>query len=73
MDKTKLEMDFLDTANKVARISLDDPKTDLLPSEIQDAMESVITQNVFASKEGDFIAVSGARVITTNINELDFE
>lgn len=72
MEKTKLEMDFLDTLNKISKISLDNPKPDLLPSEIQAAMENIIAQNVFTSKDGDFIAVGGARVITTNISEFEF-
>ena len=33
MDKVKLEMDFLDIANKVTKITLDDPREDLLPTE----------------------------------------
>lgn len=72
MDKTKLEMDFLDTLNKVNRISLDDPRIDLISSEIQAAMDIMITHNIFASKDGDFVAVGGARVITTNVNEMEF-
>jgi hypothetical protein len=72
MEKTKLEMDFLDSLNKVVKISLDDPRTDLVPSEIQSAMENIIAQNIFTSKDGDLVAVGGARVITTSINELEF-
>lgn len=72
MEKTKLEMNFLDSLNKVTKLSLDDPKTDLVPSEIQSAMENIIAQNIFASKGSDFVAVGGARVITTSINEIEF-
>lgn len=72
MEKTKLEMEFLDSLNKVTRISLDDPRTDLVPSEIQSAMENIIAQNIFSTKEGDFVAAGKARVITTNINEIEF-
>jgi len=72
MEKTKLEMDFLDDLKKVTKISLDDPREDLVPSEIQSAMESIITHNIFASRDGDFVSVGGARVITTNINEMEF-
>ena len=72
MEKTKLELDFLDPLNKVTRISLDNPREDLIPSEIETAMESVITHNIFATKDGDFVAVGGARVITTNVNEMEF-
>ena len=72
MDKTKLEMDFLDGLNKVTRISLDDPRMDLIPTEIETAMQSIITHNIFASKDGDFVAVGKARVVTTSVNEMEF-
>ncbi len=72
MDKVKLEMDFLDIANKVTKITLDDPREDLLPTEIQEAMDSIISNDVFASKYGDLVAVGGARVVTTTVNEMEF-
>jgi len=72
MEKTKLEMDFLDDLKKVTKISLDNPRVDLVPSEIQSAMESIINHNIFASRDGDLVSVGGARVITTNVNEMEF-
>lgn len=72
MDKTRLEMDFLDALNKTTRITLDDPRADLLPTEIQEAMDSIITHNIFASKAGDFVAIGGARVVITSVNEMEF-
>lgn len=72
METTKLELRFLDSANKRVRLSLDDPDTELAPQEIQTAMESIIADNIFASKDGDLVAAEGARVITTSINEMEF-
>lgn len=72
MEKTKLEMDFIDSLEKVTKIILDDPKMDLTPSEIETAMNSIITNNIFVSKNGDFVSVGGARVVTTNTNEIEF-
>lgn len=72
METTKLELRFLDAASKKVRLSLDDPDTELSPAEIEAAMESIITDNIFASKDGDFVAAEGARVITTSINEMEF-
>lgn len=72
MEKVKLEMDFLDSLEKVVRISLDDPRVDLVPSEIQTAMESIVSHNIFETDNGDFVAISGARVITTNTTEMEF-
>ncbi len=72
MDKVRLEMDFLDSLEKVSRISLDEPREDLIPSEIEAAMQSIISNNIFATKNGDYVGISAARVITTNINEMEF-
>ncbi len=72
MDKVRLEMDFLDALEKVSRISLDDPRADLIPSEIQAVMQTIIAQNIFETANGDLVAISGARVVTTNINEMEF-
>ena len=72
MDKTRLEMDFLDALDKVTKISIDDPRMDLIPTEIETAMQSIITHNIFASKDGDFVAVGKARVVTTSVNEMEF-
>lgn len=72
MEKVKLEMDFLDSLEKVARISLDDPRADLVPSEIQTAMESIVSHNIFQTDNGDFVAIAGARLITTNTTEMEF-
>ncbi|MBZ2174813.1 DUF2922 domain-containing protein [Schnuerera sp. xch1] len=71
MDKSKLEMEFLDTAGKKFRISLDEPRTDLTEAEVRTAMDDIITRNVFFSTSGDIAAVSGARFITTTIEELE--
>lgn len=72
MDKVRLEMDFLDSLEKMSRISLDEPREDLIPSEIESAMQSIISNNIFETKNGDYVAISAARVITTNINEIEF-
>lgn len=72
MDKIKLEMDFLDVVNKRVRISLDDPKEDLTNTDIEEAMESIISNNVFLSKDGDLVAIEAARIITTSTNEITF-
>ena len=36
------------------------------------AMDSIISNDVFASKYGDLVAVGGARVVTTTVNEMEF-
>jgi len=72
MDTTRLELEFLDASNKKITLRLDDPNIELSPMEIQTAMESIIAANVFMSKDGDLVAVDGARVVTTSINDMEF-
>ena len=72
MDKARLEMDFLDVMNKQVRISLDDPKDGLTSTQIEEAMQGIITHNIFASKEGNLVEIKGARVVRTTVNDFEF-
>lgn len=72
MEKTRLEMDFIDEFNKRVRISIDDPKENLTNTDIEDAMQAIISNNVFLSKDGDLVAVEAARIVTTSTNEITF-
>lgn len=72
MEKTRLEMDFLDEDGKRFRISLNDPKEDLDRVQIENAMNSVIEHNIFDSNDGDLIALDAARIVTTTSEEIDF-
>ncbi|MBC8587516.1 DUF2922 domain-containing protein [Paratissierella segnis] len=72
MDKVKLEMNFLNVANKIVKISIDDPKEDLNNAEVEDAMDNIVALNIFDSKEGDLVGVSGARVIRTSVSDIEF-
>ena len=63
MDKVRLEMDFLDSLEKVSRISLDEPREDLIPSEIEAAMQSIISNNIFATKNGDYVGIDRKSVV----------
>lgn len=72
MEKTRLEMDFLDEDGKRFRISLNDPKEDLDRVQIENAMNSVIEHNIFDSNDGDLVALDAARIVTTTSEEIDF-
>ena len=72
MEKTKLEMDFLDEVNKRVRISIDEPLEDLVQAEIEDAMDSIIAHNIFQSNGVDLVSRQAARIITTTVNEMEF-
>ncbi|MGM0397318.1 MAG: DUF2922 domain-containing protein [Bacillota bacterium] len=70
MIKTKLEMDFLDVLNKNYRISINDPRADLTDIEVFASMDSILGTNVFESRNGNLVDKVGARVVTTQIDEM---
>lgn len=70
MEKRKLEMEFLSELNKKHVISIDDPKLDLTPEEVQTAMESIIADNVFIVAMADLAEAVEARIVTTSIEKL---
>ncbi len=71
MDKTKLEMEFLDEADKKFTIRVDKPRIDLTDEEVSTAMASILTHNIFLSGTLDLISASDARIVTTTINKLE--
>lgn len=72
MEKIKLEMEFLNSLNRKYTLSIEDPRSDLIAQDVQDAMEGIISQNVFQVSEGDLAEAVGARIVTTTVNSLEF-
>lgn len=72
MDTVKLEMNFRDALDKNFRLSIEDPKEELDETQIEETMTNIITQNIFDSNGVDLITAKGARLITTNIEEMEF-
>ena len=67
---TRLRMSFLNSLNRTTSMSLDDPRADLTPAEVQTVMDNIIAKNIFNSSGGDLVSVKGAEVVTTTVNEL---
>ncbi|MGF7057878.1 DUF2922 domain-containing protein [Brassicibacter mesophilus] len=70
MADRKLEMTFKNQIDGKARISIDAPRADLTEAEVKTAMDNIIAKNLFNATGGDLVAVAGARVITTDVQEL---
>jgi hypothetical protein len=51
-------------------MSLDDPRADLTPAEVQTVMDNIIAKNIFDSSGGDLVSVKSAEVVSTTVNEL---
>jgi len=70
MNKSVLEMEFLDAAGKKFKITIDEPRNDLTEQDIKRVMEEIVEKDVFYSSSGDIVGLSGARYITTRVEEL---
>ncbi|HCJ57271.1 DUF2922 domain-containing protein [Lutispora sp.] len=69
----KLEMTFKDAAGKTMRISVDNADDNLTPEAVKTAMEGIIAKDVFATEAGSLIAIQGARIVDTTIQEMDMK
>ncbi len=70
MDRTKLEMNFLDEGGRKFTLSVDDPRIDLTDEEVRTVMDEIVSSNIFFTQAGDLVAPDSARIITTTIEEL---
>jgi hypothetical protein len=71
MIKSKLEMEFKDIVGKKFSLSLESPREDLTEIDIKAAMDEVVNKNIFSTKEGDIVETVGARIVTTEIEEIE--
>ncbi len=72
MQKTVLEMDFLDGINKKFKLSLADPKDDLEEAEIEGAMDTILENNIFTSNNTNLVRAVAARIIKTTVDTIEF-
>lgn len=70
MANARLEMIFRNEEGNRVTISVQEPKMDLTPQEVQAAMELIVSGNVFTSSGGDLASIVGARVVTRGVEEL---
>ncbi|CED93954.1 Protein of unknown function (DUF2922) [Romboutsia ilealis] len=74
MEQTKrLLMTFKTTDNKKVSLSVDNPREDITESEIKDAMDLVVSKNIFAPNGADIISVVEAKVVVTDTTSYDLE
>ena len=74
MEQTKkLIMTFKTTDDKKISLSIDDPREDLLESEIKSAMDLVVSKNIFAPGGSDIAEAISAKVVVTDTTPYDLE
>ena len=67
-----LELKF-DTANgKSMTITVDNPKVNLSAIEVEAAMQTIITSNIFHNNGSSLVAVNHARIVERTVSEFEF-
>jgi len=66
-----LEMVFKTGTGKSFRITLDAPRIDIDPVEVEAAMNLIISKDIF-NVEGGLVAIEGANIITTEEEQIVF-
>lgn len=65
-----LEMIFKTGEGKTFRLSLNDPRTDITPTDVQTAMNDILAKNPF-NVEGGLNAIQEANIITTDTQPVE--
>ena len=74
MEQTKkLIMTFKTTDDKKISLSVDNPREDVLESEIKSAMDLVVSKNIFAPGGSDIAEAISAKVVVTDTTPYDLE
>lgn len=74
MDETRvLYMTFRNQAGNSCTISVDDPKLDIQEQEIINAMNTIVTLNIFQPKGFDLVECVGAKIVNAETTEFDLE
>ena len=68
MTVTVLYLDFVDEYGKKRSISIENPRDDVLESEVSQAMDIIIQNDIFEDK---LVAKEGARLVTRTIDKLE--
>ena len=69
----KLIMTFKTTDDKKVSLSVDNPREDITESEIKDAMDLVVSKNIFAPNGADIVSAVEAKVVVTDTTAYDLE
>ncbi len=72
MIRKRLEMTFKNANDGRANISVDEPREDLTPEEIKDVMDGIIEGEIFYSGGGDLVDIIGARIVRTEVEDIEF-
>ena len=67
----RLVMVFATNGDKNVSLSVDNPKASLQEAQVKTAMETIITQNIFAPNGEDLVKCVEAKIVTIKTDEYD--
>lgn len=67
--EVNLQLVFRTAGGSRRTISVEDPKEDLTDQQVQAAMASILSKNIFTTNDGDLVEAVEARKVTTSITE----
>ncbi len=67
----KLQMVFKNSNNSNITLSIEDPRDDVNALEVKTAMDQIVVKDVFESKTGKIASALSAKIIATEITELE--
>jgi len=65
-----IELLFENVGGKVVRYTLDNPVEPFDATAVNQAMDTIITQNAFSSSGGDLVKKKGARIVERNVTDI---
>ncbi len=65
-----LRLTFETSGGSTSSITLPSPRTDVTATEVEAAMDLIITKNIFTGSGGDFTAKRDIKIIDTTTNDL---
>jgi len=64
-----LEMDFSTQLGKTQRVLVYEARENLTAAEINTAMNTIVSKNIFSGSGGELTGKTGARVVIRDVNE----
>ncbi|MFD0826313.1 DUF2922 domain-containing protein [Neobacillus sp. M.A.Huq-85] len=70
MAKT-LELQFVTTTGKIARIAVDNPKEPMDGAVVKQSMDQIVSSGAFYTGSGDLVSEKGARIVERNVTDYE--
>lgn len=67
----KIELRFRNVDDKLVRFELDNPVDPIDPAVVNEAMDTIIAENVFTSSGGDLLTKESARIVQQIVEEIE--